>query len=110
VCVPHCRVCAARRAIEDALEPAESAAPASELDAAREDREDEARLTAAVDAIAQRVATAHERVACPTCRAPVRERCRALPLGHGVSGTVRVGRTLKHSHDARLLADGITLR
>lgn len=59
----------------------------------------------------ERVATAHERVACPKCFAPVGVQCRR------VTNESRDGRQpdrtrpeLKHSHDERLRADGIPLR
>jgi hypothetical protein len=48
------------------------------------------------------VASCHERVPCPTCGAPIGERCCAMPLGWGgVCAQVGVGRTLKHPHPAR---------
>lgn len=62
-------------------------------------------MRAAASAAITRVATCHERVACPTCRARVGERCTNVsrrPTQHG--------KPLKHSHDARLRADGIALR
>ena len=59
----------------------------------------------------ERVATAHERVDCPTCWAPRGVKCCAMPAGYvvGPRGGGR-GRELKHAHDARLRADGIALR
>jgi hypothetical protein len=41
----------------------------------------EAALLAAADEANARIATCHERVACPKCGAPIGRRCRRLPRG-----------------------------
>jgi hypothetical protein len=63
-----------------------------------------AAATAAAVALNERVRTAHERVPCPVCSAPVRQVCCRMPAGYPW------GNSLKHPHDARLRADGILLR
>lgn len=61
------------------------------------------RLERAAAEFNRRVATVHERVACPRCRSGVGERC--------VSMVKSVhDRELKHPHAERLRADGIALR
>lgn len=50
------------------------------------------RMFAAADDLIERIATCHERVACPRCGAPVGQRCRALPKNV---------RATKHPHDER---------
>jgi anaerobic selenocysteine-containing dehydrogenase len=59
-------------------------------------------LQAAADRMNERINTAHERVACPRCRARAGMRC------HGVNAVVK--KALEHSHKERLRADGISLR
>lgn len=64
----------------------------------------EQRVARAVEALEERIATVHERVACPKCGAQVRWKCRR-------AGTAsRMSPALKHSHRERLLADGVQLR
>jgi predicted RNA-binding Zn-ribbon protein involved in translation (DUF1610 family) len=67
-------------------------------------RHEMAQLEGAVERAAlelgRRVRTVHERVACPRCGRAVGDRCRH----------VRTGAVLKHSHQERLRADGISLR
>jgi hypothetical protein len=47
----------------------------------------------------RRIATCHERVACPKCNAPVGERCRRMPRGyHGMGPS---GAILKTAHEER---------
>jgi hypothetical protein len=55
----------------------------------------------------KRVATVHERVACPRCQAPLGKRCRRMPLGYGIGITPGYGREMKYPHDERLRSDGI---
>lgn len=57
-------------------------------------------LMAAADEFNRRVRTVHERRDCPRCGAPVGFRC-----VHVITGNA-----LKHSHAARLRADGIAPR
>lgn len=87
----------------------------------------EKQLLAAADRLNLRVVSCHERVACPTCHAPVGDRCvrkgtRARPiLWHGPYGwgermNAEEQRRLdelprlKHPHAERIRADGIALR
>lgn len=67
----------------------------------------EAALLASADVLRERAATAHERVACPTCGVPRGERC--VRKGTSRVDAVFAAR-LKHSHEARLRADGIQPR
>lgn len=62
------------------------------------------RIDAAVAALNERIATAHERVACPKCGAPAGHQCVSVAKGRHVRSP------LKHSHRERLHADGISLR
>lgn len=58
-----------------------------------------------------RQATVHERVVCPTCHAGVGARCRRARAQFVKSGVYATGQpVLKHSHRARLRADGISDR
>lgn len=59
------------------------------------------RLERAAQELDRRARTVHERVGCPTCHAPAGARCRRLGRGRP---------ELKHSHQARLTADGIPIR
>lgn len=59
----------------------------------------------------ERVATVHERVACPRCLAPVGERCVRMSTHYvGWAGAEEGPSPLKHSHRERLRADGIAER
>lgn len=59
----------------------------------------------------ERVATVHERVACPKCGAPKGKRCRSMPRGYRpLDAGQRGARELKTSHRWRLTADGTYLR
>lgn len=62
------------------------------------------RMEAAAAELNRRVATVHERVACPRCGAAIGVKCR-----YG-QRTYRRGQPLKHPHAERLRADGIALR
>jgi len=68
------------------------------------------RFAAAAAALDRRVATAHERVECPTCSAPAGQRCRRMPAGFVGASSAHSGAPLRQSHDARLRAAGIALR
>jgi hypothetical protein len=74
----------------------------------------EAAMIATAETMDHRAATAHERVACSACRAPLGAPCSALPWGYedrpSGGALVRKGRPLRHSHAARLFADGISPR
>ena len=59
-----------------------------------------AALASAVIALNEKVATVHERVACPACGMPVGQ-----PCVHA-----RTWAPIKHAHRERLRADGIALR
>jgi hypothetical protein len=100
----------------------------SEHDVSVAHREEfEARAAAAVEELNRRVESCHERVACPTCHAPVGDRCVrkgtcARPiLWYGPNGWDEKMNAeeqrrldelprLKHPHEARIRADGIALR
>jgi hypothetical protein len=53
------------------------------------DDEVEAALLRAADEANARIASCHERVACPKCRAPVGERCRRMPRGYSPASASR---------------------
>lgn len=61
-------------------------------------------FVAAIEELRQRVATVHERRACPRCFAAVGKPC------HDTRRGARYGRTLLHPHPERLRADGISER
>lgn len=61
-------------------------------------------FAAQVAELQQRLATVHERVACPRCGAPVNVGCR------NVTRSYRRGQPVKNAHAERLRADGIPLR
>lgn len=56
------------------------------------------RMSRAAREMNERVSTVHERVECPTCAAPVGERCCAMPLGWCPAR----GRVLKTAHGQRI--------
>lgn len=62
----------------------------------------------AIAELRERIATVHERVACPACWAPVSVRCRKV-THKGAPGEQpdRTRPALKHPHRERLRADGI---
>lgn len=68
-------------------------------------------FVAAVEELRRRVASVHERVACPVCGAPVGERCRRVQRAHTGAGPAPAGLPpgvpLKSAHNERLRADGI---
>lgn len=64
----------------------------------------EAAMATAVGELEAKIATCHERVPCPTCRAPIGFRCRRMPPRKGYGN---VGPMLKHPHAERQTADGI---
>lgn len=68
----------------------------------------EVRIRHAAEALERRVATVHERVACPKCRAPVGERCWHMGY-HSVPHNIS-RRPIKNPHRERAAADGIRLR
>jgi hypothetical protein len=57
----------------------------------RERGDVEAALLAAAAEANERIATCHERVACPKCAAPIGERCRRMPRGYSPA-YARLGR------------------
>lgn len=58
-------------------------------------------MVAAAVAANERIRTAHEHVACPTCSAPVGKKCRSMPRGYRPLDAGDRVRELKTAHKRR---------